>query len=94
MSDSGRNLNIELKEKVALLEKALIRERNAKKRLEVQLDERFPEIQELYKMMNNYIEIGISNSGKMPLSNSNKDIQYIFSIRKNVNCQVNLIVRQ
>ena len=64
------------------------------KLLEVQLDERFPEIQELYKMMNNYIEIGISNSGKMPLSNSNKDIQYIFSIRKNVNCQVNLIVRQ
>ena len=40
MSDSGRNLNIELEEKVALLEKALMRERNAKKKLEAKLDQK------------------------------------------------------
>ena len=40
MPNSGRNINIVLEEKIALLEKALIRERNAKKRLEVQLDEK------------------------------------------------------
>jgi len=40
LPNSGRNINIVLEEKIALLEKALIRERNAKKRLEVQLDEK------------------------------------------------------
>lgn len=65
-----------------------------KKLLKVQLDDRFPEIQELHKIMNDYIENGESNSGKMPLSNSNKDIHYIFSTRANVDCQVNLMVRQ
>lgn len=40
MPDSGRDLNIALEEKVALLEKALIRERSAKKKLEAKLDEK------------------------------------------------------
>ncbi len=40
MPDSDRDLNIALEEKIALLEKALIRERNAKKKLEAKLDEK------------------------------------------------------
>lgn len=40
MPDSCRDLNVALEEKVALLEKALIRERNAKKKLEAKLDEK------------------------------------------------------
>lgn len=40
MSDQDRNLNAELAKKVALLEKALIRERNTKKRLEQKLDQK------------------------------------------------------
>ena len=40
MSDSSRDLNIALEEKVALLEKALIRERSAKKKLEAKLNDK------------------------------------------------------
>ena len=40
MPDSGRDLNVTLEEKVVLLEKALIRERNAKKKLEAKLDQK------------------------------------------------------
>ncbi len=40
MSDPSRSLNIAVEEKVALLEKALIRERNAKKKLEAKLDQK------------------------------------------------------
>ena len=60
----------------------------------LQLDERNTEIEELFKIMQRYIETGESNSGKMPLTGSNKDIQYIFTNRKCVQCQVNLLVRQ
>lgn len=40
MPDSGRDLNTTLTEKVALLEKALVRERNAKKKLEAKLSQK------------------------------------------------------
>lgn len=40
MPDPGRDLTIALQEKVTLLEKALIRERNAKKKLEAKLDKK------------------------------------------------------
>ena len=40
MPDSCRDLNVVLEEKIALLEKALIRERSAKKKLEAKLDEK------------------------------------------------------
>ena len=60
----------------------------------LQLDERNTEIEELFKIMQRYIDTGESNSGKMPLTGSNKDIQYIFTNRKCVECQVNLLVRR
>lgn len=40
MPDSGRDLNIALEEKVKLLEKALMRERSAKKKLEAKLNQK------------------------------------------------------
>lgn len=61
---------------------------------EIELDERFPEIAELIKIMNNFVETGESNSGKMPLLNSNKDICYIFSNKLHIKSQVNLLVRK
>ena len=60
---------------------------------EIQLDNRLPEIIELNRIMDLYIKTGESLTGRMPLSNSNKDICYILSNRANVDCQVNLMVR-
>ena len=38
-----------------------------------------PKSTTLVDIMNRYVETGESNAGKMPLSNSNKYIHYIFS---------------
>ena len=43
--------------------------------------------------MDNYIETGQSISGTYPLQGSNKNIQYILSNKKHINCTINLLVR-
>ena len=58
----------------------------------LQLDERLPEIQQLCSIMTVYVEKGEPVCGKIPLSNSNKVIHYIFSNRSNVDCRVNIRV--
>ena len=63
------------------------------KLLEYQLDDRVPDIETLYKIMDNYIETGQSISGTYPLQGSNKNIQYILSNKKHINCTINLLVR-
>ena len=63
------------------------------KLLEIGLDERFQEIAGLIRIMNFFVETGESHSGKIPLSNSNKDIYYILSNRQHIHCKVNIVVR-
>ena len=60
--------------------------------LDVQLDDRIPDIEKLYNIMNEYIKTGQSASGQYPLEGSNKDIQYILSNKSHINCVVNLLV--
>ena len=64
----------------------------SKKLMDIQLDERQPEIQELLVKMNRYVETGQSLTGKLPLSNSNKVIKFILSNRRQVDCQVSIVV--
>ena len=61
---------------------------------EYQLDERYPDIDSLYAIMDSYIETGQSVSGSHSLADSNKDIQYIMSNKKHIQCAVNLLVRK
>ena len=61
---------------------------------EYQLDARFPDIDTLYAIMDSYIETGQSVSGSHSLAGSNKDIQYIMSNKKHIQCSVNLLVRK
>ena len=61
---------------------------------EYQLDERYPDIDTLYAIMDSYIETGQSVSGSRSLEGSNKDIQYIMSNKKHIQCAVNLLVRK
>ena len=58
----------------------------------IQLDSRLPEIITLESLMETFVETGESCSGKIPLSNSNKVIHYIFSNRTSVDCKVQLLV--
>lgn len=58
----------------------------------LQLDERLPEIQQLSSVMRLYVEKGEPVCGKIPLSNSNKVIHYIFANRSTVDCRVNIRV--
>ena len=60
----------------------------------LELDNRYAEIEELIRVMDNFVETGESNSGKMVLTNSNKDICYILSNKEHINCQVNFVVRK
>lgn len=60
--------------------------------MNLQLDDRLPEMQTLSSIMELYVEKGESNCGKIPLSNSNKVIHFILSNRINVNCRVNICV--
>ena len=64
------------------------------KLFEYQLDDRLPDIETLYNIMDSYIETGQSVSGSHPLQGSNKDIHYIMSNKKHINCTVNLLVRK
>lgn len=61
---------------------------------EYQLDERYPDIDTLYAIMDSYIETGQSVSGSHSLEGSNKNIQYIMSNKKHIQCAVNLLVRK
>lgn len=61
---------------------------------EYQLDERYPDIDSLYAIMDSYIDTGQSVSGSHSLAGSNKDIQYIMSNKKHIQCAVNLLVRK
>ena len=61
---------------------------------ELELDNRYAEIEELIRVMDNFVKTGESNSGKMVLTNSNKDICYILSNKEHINCQVNFVVRK
>lgn len=60
----------------------------------IELDQQFSEIVELMRIMDNFIKTGESNSGKMPILNSNKDICYIFSNRLCIKSQVTLLIRK
>lgn len=64
------------------------------KLLEYQLDDRVPDIETLYKIMDKYIETGQSISDTYPLQGSNKNIQYILSNKKHITCTINLLVRK
>ena len=64
------------------------------KLLKYQLDERYPDIEKLYKIMDNYIVTGQSESGSYPLQGSNKNIQFILSNKKHIECSINLIVHK
>ena len=64
------------------------------KLLEYQLDDRVPDIETLYKIMDEYIETGQSISDTYPLQGSNKNIQYILSNKKHITCTINLLVRK
>jgi len=61
---------------------------------EYQLDERYPDIDTLYAIMDSYIDTGQSVSGSHSLGGSNKDIHYIMSNKKHIQCSVNLLVRK
>ena len=60
--------------------------------MNLQLDDRLPEIQTLSSIMELYVEKGVSNCDKITLSNSNKVIYFILSNRLNIDCQVNICV--
>lgn len=64
------------------------------KLLEYQLDDRVPDIETLYKIMEKYIETGQSISGAYQLHGTNKNIQYILSNKKHINCTINLLVKK
>ena len=64
------------------------------KLLEYQLDDRVPDIETLYKIMDKYIETGQSISDTYPLQGSNKNILYILSNKKHITCTINLLVRK
>ena len=64
------------------------------KLLEYQFDDRVPDIETLYKIMDKYIETGQSISDTYPLQGSNKNIQYILSNKKHITCTINLLVRK
>ena len=82
--DNSRSI-AQRREQVDIIKKSL---------LDLQLDDRIPDIQRLYTIMDGYIETGQSASGHYPLEGSNKNIQYILSNKQHIKCVVNLLVRQ
>ena len=83
-TDNSRSIS-QRREQVDIIKKSL---------LDIQLDDRIPDIQRLYAIMDEYIESGQSASGQYPLEGSNKNIQYILSNKQHILCAVNLLVRR
>jgi hypothetical protein len=61
--------------------------------LEFDINESFPCVAELYRVMDEWVETGQSVSGKIPFPEApfgGRIIEYILTNRKHIKCQVNL----